>query len=98
MKRRVSIRSEAQRDIRDAAAWYESQEHGVGVRFKNEVRNVSRRIGENALMFPAIESGIRCALLRSFPYSVYFKVEVSSVIILGRSTSPPAPETWKKRS
>ncbi len=54
MKRRVSIRPEAQHDIREAAAWYESRERGVGIRFRNEVRTTSRRIGENALMFPAI--------------------------------------------
>jgi hypothetical protein len=30
MKRRVSIRLEAQRDIREAAAWYESREQGMG--------------------------------------------------------------------
>ena len=98
MKRRVSIRPEAQRDIREAAAWYESREQGVGMRFKNDVRATSRRIGENVLMFPAIDSRVRRALLRGFPYSVYFTVEANSVVILAVLHQHRHPETWKTRS
>src|SRR5437763_964824 len=91
MKRRVSIRPEAQRDIREAAAWYESREQGVGMRFKNDVRATSRRIGENVLMFPAIDSRVRRALLRGFPYSVYFIVEAKLSRNPSRSKSTQAP-------
>src|SRR6266404_1801215 len=98
MKRRVSIRPEAQRDIRAAAAWYESREQGVGMRIKNDVRATSRRIGENVLMFPAIDSRVRRALLRGFPYSVYFIVEANSVVILAVLHQHRHPETWKTRS
>jgi plasmid stabilization system protein ParE len=98
MKRRVSIRPEAQRDIRDAVAWYESREQGVGMRFKSEFGTTSKRIGENALMFPAIDSRVRRALLRSFPYSVYFTVEASSVVILAVLHQHRHPEAWKTRS
>jgi plasmid stabilization system protein ParE len=87
MKRHVSIRPEAQRDIKEAATWYESREHGVGMRFKSEVRNTLSRIGENALMSPAIDSRVRRALLRDFPYSVYFTVKAKEVVILVRQTS-----------
>ncbi len=98
MKRRVSIRPEAQRDITEAAAWYERREQGVGTRFKNEVRTTSRRIGENALMFPAIDTRLRRALLRGFPYSMYFIVEADSVIILAVLHQHRHPETWNIRS
>ncbi|MEK6304472.1 MAG: type II toxin-antitoxin system RelE/ParE family toxin [Acidobacteriota bacterium] len=73
MKRRVSIRPEAQADVKEAASWYESREPGVGIRFKNEVQTTSRRIGENALMFPAMDSRVRRALLRSFPFTSQLK-------------------------
>jgi plasmid stabilization system protein ParE len=98
MKGRVSIRPEAQRDIIEAAAWYEGREHGVGMRFKNEVRSTLRRISENALIFPALDSRVRRALLRSFPYSVYFAVEANSVVILAVLHQHRHPDTWKTRS
>lgn len=58
----------------------------------------SRRIGENALMFPATDSRVRRALLRGFPYSAYFIVEANSVVILAVLHQHRHPETWKTRS
>ena len=98
MKRRVSIRPEAQADIREALSWYEGREPGLGMRFKLEVRTAIRRIGDNALMFPAIDTRVRRALLSSFPYSVYFTVEEKEVVIWAVLHQHRHPETWKTRS
>lgn len=65
MKRRVSIRTEAQADIKEAASWYESREPGLGIRFKLDARNAFSRIGDNALMFSAIDTRVRRAPFRS---------------------------------
>ena len=97
MKRSLSIRPEAQRDIKEAVSWYESQDPGLGIRFKVEVRTALRRIGDNALMFPAIDSRVRRALLRSFPYSVYFIIEVKGVVILAVLHQHRHPDSWKTR-
>ena len=97
MKRRISIRPEAQADIKEAAAWYESREPGLGNRFKLEARTTIRRIGDNALMFPAIGARGRRALFRSFPYSVYFTVEEKEVVILAVLHQHRHPDTWKTR-
>lgn len=63
------------------------------MRFKLEARTAIRRIGDNALMFPAIDERARRALLSSFPYSVYFTVEAKEVAILAVliNTDIPAP-------
>ena len=97
MKRRVSIRPEAQADIKEAASWYESREPGLGNRFKVEARTAIKRIGNNALMFPAIDTRVRRALLSSFPYSVYFTVEEKDVVILAVLHQHRHPDTWKAR-
>ena len=97
MKRRVSIRPEAQADIKEAVSWYESQEPGLGIRFKLEARTAIRRIGVNALMFPAIDERVRRALLSSFPYAVYFTVEAKEVVIRAVLHQHRHPDTWKTR-
>jgi plasmid stabilization system protein ParE len=97
MKRRVSIRPEAQADIKEAASWYESRERGLGIRFKLEARTAFRRIGDNALMFPAIDTRVRRALFRSFPYSVFFTVEEKEVVILAVLHQHRHPDIWKTR-
>lgn len=98
MKRRVLIRPEAQADIKETVSWYERRERGLGIRFKLEARTAIRRIGANALMFPAIDTRVRRALLSSFPYSVYFTVEEKEVVILAVLHQHRHPDTWKTRS
>jgi plasmid stabilization system protein ParE len=98
MKRRLSIRPEAQQDIKDAISWYEGRERGLGARFKAEVRTALRRIGDNALMFPKIDDNVRRALLQSFPYSVYFIVESRVVVILAILHQHRHPASWATRS
>jgi plasmid stabilization system protein ParE len=97
MKRRVLIRPEAQADIKEAVSWYESREPGLGIRFKLEARTAIRRIGDNALMFPAIDTRVRRALLSSFPYSVYFTVEDKGVVIRSVLHQHRHPYTWTTR-
>ena len=98
MKRSVTILPEAQADIREAALWYESREPGLGTRFKTEIRHALRRIRTNALMFRAIDTRIRRALLKSFPYSVYFTVEAKRVVVFAVLHQHRHPDTWKSRS
>jgi plasmid stabilization system protein ParE len=56
------------------------------------------RISGNALMFPAIDNRVRRALLRSFPYSVYFMVEAKGVVILAVLHQHRHPDSWRTRS
>jgi len=78
-------------------SWYESREPGLGIRFKLEVRSAIRRIGDNALMFPAIDTRVRRALLSGFPYSVYFTVEEKEVAIWAVLNQHRHPDAWKTR-
>ena len=68
-----------------------AESKALGCGSKNDVRATSRRIGENVLMFPAIDSRVRRALLRGFPYSVYFIVEAKLSRNPSRSKSTQAP-------
>ena len=98
MKRSLSIRPEAQQDIKEAISWYKGRERGLGARFKAEVRTALRRIGDNALMFPKIDDKVRRALLKSFPYSVYFVVETRVVVILAVLHQHRDSCSWATRS
>jgi hypothetical protein len=46
MNRRLIIRAEAEADIIDAAAWYESRESGLGFEVTAEIRAAIRRAVE----------------------------------------------------
>jgi len=91
------VRREAQRDIDEAAVWYEGERAGLGLQFLDELDVLLRRVADSPFQFPNITAHVRRALLHRFPYGVYFlhsdqTVEVIAVLHLHRH-----PDTWKRR-
>ena len=62
-------------DVAAAYRWYESEQTGLGREFLEELRNAYDRIAAEPFQYQAFQSGIRRALIRRFPYAVYFAVE-----------------------
>ena len=82
MKRRISVRPEAQIEIKATALWYESRLRGLGSRFRDELRATLNHIADNPLRFPSIGQDVRRALLHRFPYALYFVVKSNVVIVV----------------
>ncbi len=75
MAARLFLTSEADQDIAEAYWWYENQRLGLGEEFFRSVEaalDVIRRLPE--LRAP-IHRNYRRALLRRFPYCVFYKFE-----------------------
>jgi len=82
MARRLVVQSQSDLDIQAAAVWYEDQQAGLGLRFVDELDLVFQRIETNPRQFPRLEGEVRRALLRHFPYGVYFVGEVGTITVL----------------
>ncbi|NOS78471.1 MAG: type II toxin-antitoxin system RelE/ParE family toxin [Nitrospira sp.] len=98
MARQFLIQPQSELDIQAAAVWYEDQRPGLGGKFLDELDHVFHRIVENPRQFPRLEETVHRALLRHFPYGVYFligdeRVDVLAVLHLHRH-----PEMWKSRN
>lgn len=76
------VRPSAEADVRDAAFWYESKREGLGAEFALELDALYERIAENPRQFPEISEGVRRALLRRFPYAVYFVIGDDAPVIV----------------
>jgi plasmid stabilization system protein ParE len=92
----VIVRPGAQADIREAALWYESRRRGLGSEFTLRFDVFVERIAENPLQFPEVGNGIRRALLRRFPYAIYFVVATCPVVIAVLHQHRH-PAMWKQR-
>jgi plasmid stabilization system protein ParE len=66
------IQPRAQLDIDDALAWYHPRDPALVPRFLAELDSVFDRITQNAAQFPVEADPIRRALLRKFPFAVFF--------------------------
>ncbi len=70
---------------------------GLGVRFETQVNTVFARLVDNPFQFPVIEEGVRRAIVRVFPYAVYFTLEVDLITVLAVLHMHRHPDTWKPR-
>jgi len=91
--------AEPRADLDAAAAyhWYESERAGLGLEFLDELRATYNRITAGPLNYQDLEGGIRRALLRRFPYAVYFAAEGDVVVILAVLHVSRDPAEWQRR-
>ena len=68
----LHVRDEAAADIDAAFSWYEARSAGVGTQFLTEVRRVLKGIEATPLRHPVIRDPVRRALLRTFPYGLFY--------------------------
>ena len=93
----VAVRPEAAQDIELTALWYEAQRPELGQRFLDELDHVFSRLAESPRQFPEIDPGYRRALLRRFPYGIYFAVEDQRLVVLTVLHLHRHPDTWRGR-
>jgi plasmid stabilization system protein ParE len=93
----VRLRPEAERDLADAATWYEDQLPGLGNRFLDEVLITFSAIAEAPLKYPTLHRDTRRALIHRFPFGIYFRVENTAIVVLAVMHGSRNPHRWKAR-
>jgi plasmid stabilization system protein ParE len=78
----VRVRAEAQRDLEQAARWYESQRRALSEAFLDEFLNSAQRIGESPLAYSDVRRVARRVMLRRFPFGIYYRVAGEAVTVL----------------
>jgi plasmid stabilization system protein ParE len=94
----LRLRPEAERELADAATWYEEQGQGLGHQFLDEVLAAFSTITETPLMYPIIHRNARRALIHRFPFGVYYRVETSTIVVVAVMHGSRNPRRWKSRT
>jgi plasmid stabilization system protein ParE len=87
----------ADADVEAVFRWCEAERPGLGLDFLGELRTAYERIVDGPLKYRDLRSGIHRALLRRFPYAVYFAVEESTIVVLAVLHAHRDPATWQRR-
>lgn len=82
MKCRVILSPDAKEHIRSAIRWYSHQDFDLSLRFNAERHGVFGRIARNPYQFPVTHNLMRRALMKRFPYAIYFNVDADAVLIV----------------
>jgi hypothetical protein len=72
--RQVIFRPQADQEVQSARLWFEEQRPGLGIEFAHSTDETIERISSNALAFPVVHGDTRRAVVRRFPYGIYFRV------------------------
>lgn len=93
----VNVRPAAQRDLEEASRWYESQRQGLGGDFLDEFLSVTSRISERPLAYPEVGRAARRAMLRRFPFGVFYRIANDAVVVVAVMHSSRNPRRWMER-
>jgi plasmid stabilization system protein ParE len=70
---------------------------GLAWNSSSNCRASYNRIVENPFKYQHLRSGIRRALLRRFPYAVYFAVEGDAIVVVAVLHAARDPAKWQRR-
>jgi plasmid stabilization system protein ParE len=91
------ITREAEADLLETFAYYEEQEAGLGTEFSRAADACIQAIVRSPKAYQIVHNGIRRAALRRFPYSVFFVLNLSSVVVVGCLHASRHPKEWRRR-
>jgi toxin ParE1/3/4 len=98
MKKPVIVRAEAEADLAEAYNWYEQQVRDLGGEFLLCVDAVMASIERNPHLYPVVyKSIIRRALMRRFPYGVFFVDGERNVSVIAVAHAKRNPRVWQDR-
>lgn len=102
LTRELLLRPEAEAEIGEALSWYKQQAEGLDSEFLRAVEGCLNAIKRNPLAYPVVHKPVRRALLRKFPYSVFFLYEQTDaederIVVLACFHARRNPKQWRVR-
>lgn len=97
MTSEVRLRDEADRDLAEAALWYELHGNGLGFQFLDEVLRVLATISERPFIYPVVWRQTRRALMSRFPFGIYIRTRGDIIAVVAVLHGSRHPRNWKRR-
>jgi toxin ParE1/3/4 len=94
----LRLTPEAELDLSEAHAWYSAQRRALGREFLRAVDACFAAIRRNPEAYQVIERKVRRALLRRFPYGVFFEVLADYIVVYAVFHGARDPRAWKRRT
>jgi plasmid stabilization system protein ParE len=97
MAKSVTFTSAAEADSDNGYFWYESKRIGLGRAFLVAVDASIQSICRNPESYPIIYKTYRRAIVRRFPYAIFYEVTATEIIVYAVFDCRQAPERWRER-
>lgn len=93
----IVLRPEARVDALDAFAWYEQRRAGLGIELREALDAAIARIAAAPLAHPLQYRDLRRALVRGFPYAVFFPVVDDVIVVVAIVHGRMHSRAWRNR-
>ena len=93
----LDINEDADRELNDAADYYDSESPGLGTLLLDQVEVGYQRILENPHAAEEIDSGIRKLVLATFPFNLVYEIDGDVILILAVAHQRRRPHYWHER-
>ena len=98
MTLRIALTLEAQADVEEVHAWYAARGAALAEKFRGALDQCLEGIASFPEAHPVVHRSIRRALLRRFPYCVFYVVERDRVVVHGCLHARRDPSIWQLRT
>jgi plasmid stabilization system protein ParE len=93
----VIFTPEADDDVAEAYNWYEGREPGLGEDFLRCIEACVERIQRHPEMYPIAIDEFRRALVRRFPFEIFYEPSADSITIYSVFHCSKGPQKWRER-
>lgn len=98
MRKPILLRPAARAEYDAAGDWYERQQPGLAAAFTTAVQQVFDRIGSQPQLHGVVQRDVRKALVKGFPYCVYYRERPTAVVVLSVFHTSRDPAIWQGRT
>jgi len=95
--KRLRLTPEAELDIDEAHLWYHRQGPGLAADFLGAVNACITSIQRHPETHALVERTMRRALLRRFPYAVFYEVLPAEIVVYAVFHCARDPRAWRRR-
>jgi plasmid stabilization system protein ParE len=97
-ERTIVLSDRAADELAAAIAWYQQESAGLGLEFLAAVDSVFALVRRHPNVGVEVRPRVRRALLRRFPYGVFYTTQEARVRILAILHSHRHPARWPRRA
>lgn len=92
---RVLYKASASEELALAFAEYEGAQRGLGQSFLDEISRIERHLETNPRLYQRVLGDIRRAIVRRFPYGLFYVVDGDTVHVLACFHLHRDPARWE---
>lgn len=93
----IRFTPEADAELTEARRWYSHNRQDLDLEFMQCIDDVLARVVSNPHIFPVVYRNLRRAVVRRFPFAVFYEIAANEIQVVSVFHSRRSPNVWKSR-